>query len=366
MSETYFFIAGEVSGDLHAAKFIQRLRSKNEQAEFVGMGGDNMQAAGCRLIRHLNDMAFMGISAVLGNLDKIRENFHIAKEQLLTIKPTTLVLVDYPTFNLKIATWCRSQLPATRIVYYIPPKVWAWKRWRVHKIGRLADEILCIFPFEVDFYKQYGYKATYIGNPTLEEIKEQGYLLSWTESQPARSKPYIAVLPGSRLHEIKNCLPRMLKAALRQEGYNIVVAAMSNTKQEIYESIISATLSLNSDRQRVSVIYDDTYNIIKYAAAAIVCSGTATLETALIGCPQTAVYDLKIGPLLYRLKPLVFHIPYFTLVNIVANKQVICEWLAYRFTVNNVTNDLRDILTNRERHQTMLTDYRLILNQLKR
>lgn len=364
MNETYFFIAGEVSGDLHAARFIRKLYAKNPQAEFVGMGGDNMQAAGCKIVRHLNDMAFMGIGAVLRNLDKIRENFRIAKEQMLIIKPTTLVLIDYPTFNLKMAAWCKKHLPNTCIIYYIPPKVWAWKRWRVHKIGKLTDEILCIFPFEVDFYKQFGYHATYVGNPTLDEIKEQGYLSAWKEQMTDVSKPYIALLPGSRLHEIKSCLPRMLDAAIRQQGYDIVVAAMSNAGRDVYEQIVASVSDTIGTEKRVDIVYDNTYDILKSASAAVVCSGTATLETALIGCPQTAVYDLKIGPLLYRLKPLVFHIPYFTLVNIILDKEVISEWLAYRFTTDNVAADLHDILTNPDRCKTMLYDYQLLKNQL--
>lgn len=363
MAQTYFFIAGEVSGDMHAARFIRQLHEDDKQAQFVGMGGYNMHAAGCKLVRHLNDMAFMGISAVLKNLSKIKDNFRIAKEQLLQTKPSTLVLIDYPTFNLKIAAWCKSNLPSTRIIYYIPPKVWAWKRWRIHKIGKLADEILCIFPFEVDFYQRYGYKATYVGNPTFEQMRDNGCLSAWSANKHSTQKPYIALLPGSRRHEIENCLPRMLQAALKESEYDIVVAAMSNIADKLYKTIVSKEVKAH-DKGRVKIVFDDTYQVVKSAAAAVVCSGTATLETALIGCPQTAVYDLKIGPLLYKLKPLVFQIPYFTLVNIILNKEVIREWMAYRFTVNNVASDLHDILSNVSRRNMMLKNYQKLKIQL--
>ena len=168
----FFIIAGEPSGDLHGSRLITKIKSHQVDATFVGMGGDKMQVAGCKLVRHISDMAFMGIVAVVKNLNKVQENFRIAKSTLINEQPDVLVLIDYPTFNLKIAAFCKKHLPNTKIVYYIPPKVWAWKTWRVHTIGKLCDRILCIFPFEVNFYKRYGYTAEYIGNPTLEEIDE--------------------------------------------------------------------------------------------------------------------------------------------------------------------------------------------------
>ncbi len=343
----YFFISGEVSGDMHAARLICSLRTEYPDTCFVGLGGDHMQAAGCRLVRHISDMAFMGVADVLMHLDKVIKNIRVAKQALLEENPDVLVLVDYPTFNLKIAAWCRRVLPETKIVYYIPPKVWAWKTWRVHRIARLCDRILCIFPFEVEFYRSYGYKAEYVGNPTMETVD------SVRQFERVCKTPYIAVLPGSRRHEITRCLPRMLEAALRQTGYEVVVAGISTVDRSLYMKVIDDC----KDPARVNIVFDKTFDVLRYASVAVVNSGTATLETALIGTPQTAVYQLYVGPLLYTLRSLVFKIPFFTLVNIIAGREVIKEWLAYRFTVGNVAADLHDILTNTARRQQMLTDY---------
>ena len=329
------------------------------------MGGDMMQNAGCTLVRHISDMAFMGVVAVLGNLRKVYKNFRIAKRTLIQKRPDTLILVDYPSFNLRIAEYCKRHLPQTEIVYYIPPKVWAWKTWRVHRIGRLCDRILCIFPFEVGFYRKYGYKAEYIGNPTLADIEsflsDNRQPAAINRKPTAPPSPYIAVLPGSRRHEIVHCLPRMLDAALLQEGYRVVVAAISSVGKDIYLSAIEHC----KDKSRVELRFDQTYDIVSSARAAIVNSGTATLETALLSCPQTAVYHLAAGRLLAMLRPLIFSTPYFTLVNIIAGKEVIRELLAHLFTTDNVAADLRELLHNDTRRQAMLSDYQEIRKHLE-
>ena len=215
----YFLIAGEASGDMHAAALIAQIRQQDPQAQCAGLGGDRMEAAGCRLYQHIRHMAFMGFAAVLANLDKVRGNFRIAEEALLREQPDKLVLIDYPSFNLRIAALCKQHLPNTQIYYYIPPKVWAWKRRRVHKIARLCNRVLGIFPFEPAFYARYGYTCEYVGNPTAEEmIKIRG------ERLEVRGKT-IAVLPGSRPSEITHCLPRMLEAARRFPDYAIKVCA---------------------------------------------------------------------------------------------------------------------------------------------
>ncbi len=355
---TCFIIAGEASGDRHAARLIKTLLSQNPDTVFYGMGGDKMQQAGCTLVRHISDMAFMGVVAVVENMGKVRENIHIAKQTLLDKRPDTLILVDYPSFNLSIARFCKKHLPDTKIVYFIPPKAWAWKTWRVHRIGKLCDRILCIFPFEVEFYKHYGYKAEYVGNPTAQDVEEY---LSGTHSPATDNRSHsIAILPGSRRHEIEKCLTRMLDAALRQEGYSVVVAAMSSIEKDIYLSAIDRC----TDKSRVELVFDNTYSVVSHADAAIVNSGTATLETALLMCPQAAVYHLAGGRLLELLQPLIFKIKYFTLVNIIAEREVIHEHLAHHFTVDNVAADLNDILSNTQRRQTMLSDYKEIKGKL--
>ena len=222
-------------------------------------------------------MAFMGFAAVLRNMGQVKQNFRITEEALLFEQPDVLILIDYPSFNLRIASFCRKHLPGTRIVYYIPPKVWAWKRRRIHQIAKLCDEVLGIFPFEPDFYARYGYRCTYVGNPTAEEIGKGERLKGKGERNQT-----IVILPGSRPSEIKHCLPKMLEAARRFPDYSITVCSAPGIEDEFYTPYLSAHEALTRD----------TYASVCEASAAIVNSGTATLETALLGCPQVAVYHL--------------------------------------------------------------------------
>ena len=342
---TYFLIAGEASGDRHAAELIKQIREQDPQAQFIGLGGDQMVAAGCRLYQHIRQMAFMGYAAVLRNLGQIRRNFRIAEEALLTEQPDVLILIDYPSFNLRMAAFCRKHLPDTKIYYYIPPKVWAWKKRRVHRIARLCDEVLGIFPFEPAFYARYGYRCTYVGHPTVEE-------LSRTPRVPRdpRTPGSIALLPGSRPTEISHCLPTMLDAARRFPEYKIVVSTAPGIEDAFYAPYLREGETLTRD----------TYAAVQQASASIVNSGTATLETALLGCPQVAVYYAACSGLLRWLrwaKPLVFSIRYFTPVNIIADKEVIRECVASRFTEENVTAELQRLLTDEKYKKEMLANY---------
>ncbi len=338
----YFIIAGEASGDLHASNLIRALRGRDADAVFVGMGGDKMEEAGCRLVQHYREMAFMGIVAVLKNVGKVRRNFQIAYESLLQERPDALVVVDYPSFNLKIAAWCKKHLPETKIYYYIPPKVWAWKRWRVHKIARLSDKILGIFPFEPAFYAKYGYQADYVGNPTMDSIRH------WTKEEGQRVKEnIIAILPGSRRHEIEKCLPKMLEAARRFPDYEIVVTGAPGVEPAFYDRFL----------QGEKIVFNETYDLVSRASVAIVNSGTATLETALLDCPQVAVYHVEAGWLMRLLRPILFQIPHFTLVNIIPNREVIKEKIAYLFTVDEVAGEVERILTDDAYRQAMLDGY---------
>jgi lipid-A-disaccharide synthase len=291
-------------------------------------------------------MAFMGVLAVLRNLNKVRGNFLLAKQAMLREQPDVLVLIDYPSFNLRMATFCKKHLPNTRIVYYIPPKIWAWKTYRVHKIARLCDLILGIFPFEPDFYARYGYKCLYVGNPTMDSIRQ-------FEPDTHSASPIIALLPGSRRSEISHCLPLMLKAArqvaasITTEKYNIVVTAAPGVEDDFYKPFLIDGEQLT--RQ--------TYQVVSEARAAIVNSGTATLETALLRCPQAAVYYVALSRYLWFLQPLIFHIPHFTLVNIIAQKEVIQELVAQRFTVQEIVSELMRLLANRQYRKQMQADY---------
>ena len=361
----YFLLAGEASGDMHASALIKQIQHRQPDAAFAGLGGDKMAEAGCHLYQHIRNMAFMGFAAVLKNMGKVRRNFRIAKEALLAEQPDVLILVDYPSFNLRIASFCRKHLPATRIIYYIPPKVWAWKRRRIHRIAKLCDEVLGIFPFEPDFYARYGYRCTYVGNPTKESI--DSFQIPNQKSQIKNLKsPYlqivlykskeisnlksIALLPGSRPSEIAHCLPKMLEAARRFPEYTITICAAPGIEDDFYTPYISAHDTLTRD----------TYTCVREAAAAIVNSGTATLETALLGCPQVAVYHLACAPLIgliRPLQPLFVSIRYFTLVNILAGKEVIRECIANEFTVDKVAQELNLLLHDEVHQKEMLASY---------
>lgn len=342
----YFIIAGEASGDLHASNLIKALRVKDPQAVFVGLGGDKMRAEGCDIRVDYRDMAYMGFVAVIANLHKVRRNLRIAQQSLLLEKPDTLILIDYPSFNLRIAKFCHKHLPNTRIVYYIPPKIWAWKEWRVHQIARYCDRILGIFPFEPAFYAKHGYKCQYVGNPTADCIR------SWrleARGNEAKGKETIAILPGSRKSEISKCLPTMLAAARNVAGerYRVVVTAAPGIDDTFYAPYL-----------RGEDLTRDTYALLDNALAAVVNSGTATLETALIGCPQTAVYHVAGSKYLEKLlKPLMFKIKYFTLVNIIPDKEVIQELVASRFTQENVEMELRRLLEDEDYRVKMKTEY---------
>lgn len=346
----YFFIAGEASGDLHATELIKQIKLRDPKAEIAGLGGDQMASAGCAIYRHIRHMAFMGFIAVISHWRDVKENFRIARQALLEVRPDALILIDYPSFNLQMASFCKQHLPNTKIYYYIPPKVWAWKRRRIHKIGHLCDEVLGIFPFEPAFYAKYGYHCTYVGNPTAEEIAP----ITNHKSQITKN---IAILPGSRPSEISHCLPKMLEAARRFPNYTLTVCAAPGITDTFYTPYLRAGEALTHG----------TYATVQKASAAIVNSGTATLETALLGCPQVAVYHLSCAWLLGLLRwaqPLVFSIRYFTLVNIIPGKEVIKECVANDFTVKKVAAELKRLLTDDAYKNEMLANYKHLASLL--
>ena len=349
----YFLIAGEASGDKHAAALMAQIKQRDSQAQFVGLGGSHMATAECLLYQDIRHMAFMGFAAVLANAGQIRRNFRIAEEALLQEKPDVLILVDYPSFNLRMAAFCKKHLPATKIFYYIPPKVWAWKKRRIHRIAQLCDEVLGIFPFEPDFYAQYGYRCTYVGNPTAEQITQINRNIRNT-----RNAPTIAILPGSRESEIRHCLPKMLEAARRFADYRIVVCAAPGIEEAFYAPYLREGETLTRE----------TYEAVLQAKAAIVNSGTATLETALLGTPQVAVYHLACSGIVRLIRPwvqpLLFSIPYFTLVNIISGKEVIRELLGDEFTTEKVAAELQRLLTDEAYTKEMLANYEHLSKRL--
>ena len=344
----YFLIVGEASGDSHAATLMEALLKQDTSAKFAGLGGPLMRKQGLKCYQDYTKMAFMGVWAILCNLKQIKQNFQIAEQALLDEKPDVLILVDYPSFNLKIAEFARKHLPQIKIVYFIPPKVWAWKTKRIHKIAKLCDEVLGIFPFEPDFYATFGYKCRYIGNPTAEAIAK------WQASLPAiKREEMIALLPGSRKNEIRNCLPKMLKAA-QDYPYPVVIAAAPGLNDDFYQPYLAENISLTRN----------TWQLLAKAKLAVVTSGTATLEAALLGCPQTAVYRIILSRWLGWLRPFIFKLKQFTLVNIVAGKEVIYEAIGPKFSTNNIRHELKKLLTDEAYKQNMLAQYKHIQSLL--
>jgi len=355
----YFIIAGEASGDLHASNLMRELRIADTQAEFCFLGGDLMQAQGGKMIKHYRDMAFMGIVAVLKNARTVLKNLSDCKQAITDFQPDVLILVDYPSFNLRIARFVKENLN-TKVYYYISPKLWAWKEYRIKEIKRYVDKMFTIFPFETAFYAKHNYDVEYVGNPTVDSVctrphQDQSFADFCTENKlPA--KPIIAVLAGSRKQEIVGCLPRMVDAGLRFPDYQVIIAGAPGIEADVYNSELKG--------RDVSVVFGKTYELLQQSKAAVVNSGTATLETALIGTPEVVVYHVPLGRIGYFVKEMVVRVKYVSLVNIVAEKLIVKELLAHLFTVKNIAAELDLILNNTTYHQTMLQNYFIIKKAL--
>jgi lipid-A-disaccharide synthase len=357
----YFIIAGEASGDLHASNLMRELRNADSEAEFCFLGGDLMQeqARGGRMVKHYRQMAFMGIVAVLRNAKTVLKNLSDCKQAIADFQPDVLILVDYPSFNLRMARFVKETLNVP-VYYYISPKIWAWKEYRIKEIKRYVDKMFTIFPFETAFYGKHDYQVEYVGNPTVDSVytrpnQEQTYAEFCTENN-LPDKPVIAILAGSRKQEIVGCLPRMLEAGLRFPDYQVVIAGAPGIDMELYDSILKG--------RKVSVVFGKTYELLQQAKAAVVNSGTATLETALIGTPEVVVYHVPCGRLGYLVKDLVVRTGFVSLVNIVAGKLVVKELLAHLFTPDNIAAELNLILNDKTYRQTMLDEYSIMKSLL--
>ncbi len=347
-------IAGEASGDLHASQVMAALRRRDAAAEFVYLGGDDMrEVSGTAPVIDYRDMAFMGFSEVLRNLGRISANLRAAKEALRAARPDVLVLVDYPSFNLKVAAEARRL--GIPVAYYISPKVWAWKEWRVRTIKKLVDRMLVIFPFEVEYYaRRHHYKVTYVGNPSVGEIDaalaakpERADFMAAHGMDPRR--PYIALLPGSRRGEIRNNMSVMLEAAARFPEYAVAVAAAPGMDDGVYAPYAS---------ERVHMVRDATMPLLAYAQAALVTSGTATLEAALASTPQVACYRANGSRISYAIMHRLLKVDYVTLPNLIAGRRVIDEMLLHRCTPDAVAERLSAIIDEASpTRRQMLEDY---------
>lgn len=353
----YFVVAGEASGDLHGGHLIRELGRLDTGARFRFLGGDNMaDAAGCAPAVHFSRMAFMGFAAVIRNISVIRRILHVTRQELLEFRPDKLILIDYPGFNLRLAKWVKLHLPATEVIYYISPKLWAWKSYRLRSIRRYVDRMFTIFPFETGWYARRGYHVEYVGNPTVDSVSGflAGHDHAVSVSVSVSEKPVVALLPGSRRQEIEGCLPRMARLAPLFPEYRFVVAAAPGADTGLYKN-------LPCD---IEVAGASTYELLHSAYAAVVNSGTATLETALFGVPQVVVYNVKGGAFVRWLKRIVIKVPYVSLVNIIAGKQVVAELIADQFTVDNMAEELRRISDNGAFRAKMCGNYREIADLL--
>jgi lipid-A-disaccharide synthase len=353
----YYFVAGEASGDLHAAHLMAALRKADAQAEFRFVGGDRMTAQGGERLMHCGDIAFMGFVPVLLHLRTILTALKRCKRDIERWRPDALVLVDYPGFNLRIARFAHAL--GIPVFYYISPKIWAWKERRIHRIRRDVDRVLSILPFEVDYFRtRHGLEVCYVGNPTADEIAAFKTLPqpSLTDVLGATddARPIIALLPGSRRHEIADNLPRMLAAVSTFANFQPVVAGAPNITPDFYRAVAG----------EVTVVYDRTYALLSLSHAAVVTSGTATLETALLGVPQVVCYYTPLGKLVSLLRKWVLKVRFVSLVNLIADREVVRELIAGGMTVANLSTELQSILTDETHRKRIFAGYDLVASRL--
>ena len=351
----YYLIVGEASGDLHASNLMRALKERDPQADFRFFGGDLMKGVGGTLVKHYKDLAYMGFIPVLLHLRTIFKNMDYCKQDIVGWQPDVVILVDYPGFNLKIAEYLKKNTTIP-VYYYISPKIWAWKEYRIKNIKRDVDELFSILPFEVDFFKGHQYPIYYVGNPCVDAV--DAYQKNHAEtfdafvtSNSLSEKPIVALLAGSRKQEIKDNLPMMLEAAKPfVDKYQLVLAGAPGIDPAYYQKYVGNDVP-------VKIIFGQTYRLLQQAKAALVTSGTATLETALFRVPQAVCYYTPVGKLIAFLRRHILKVKYISLVNLVANKEVVRELVADTMTVANVRSELDALLNDEQYRGQMLKEY---------
>ena len=358
----YYLIVGEASGDLHASRLMRSLKKVDEFAEFRFFGGDLMAAEGGTRVKHYKELAYMGFVPVLLHLGTIFSNMKMCKDDIVKWKPDVVILVDYPGFNLNIAKFLKKKtnIPA---YYYISPKIWAWKEWRIRSIRRDIAEMFSILPFEVPFYeKKHHYPIHYVGNPTAQEVNEfragnqQPFEEFCTENQLDIHRPILALLAGSRLQEIKDNLPAMIEVAERFEDFQMVLAGAPSIEDKYYEQFVKGT--------PVKMVRNKTYQLLSHSTAALVTSGTATLETALFNVPQVVCYETPLPRLVRFAFDHIMSCKYISLVNLIADKEVVQEMFADRFKVDAIADQLYQLLPGKEGRERMLAEYQVVRERL--
>lgn len=354
MKSKLYIISGEASGDLHGANVMKELYASQPEIDIRFWGGDKMQAVGGTMAKHIRDLAFMGFVEVLRNIRTIFKNIRYCKEDILAFKPDALLLIDYPGFNMRIAKW--AKLNNIKVYYYISPTVWAWKENRVKAIKRDVFKLFCIFPFEVDFYKKHNYDVEYVGHPLFDEIEQ--YLAKEEQilnlQNNPENKPIVAMLPGSRKQELRTKLPVMLPLVDKYPDYHFVIAGAPSMDVEIYKELIQD--------KNVEVVYNQTYPLLQQASAAVVTSGTATLETALFEVPQVVCY---IGnSISYQIAVRLVNVKYISIVNLILDKPAVLELIQHDCKTEKIDAELNRLLFDEKHREEVLNDYKILKNSL--
>ncbi|WP_128543892.1 lipid-A-disaccharide synthase [Larkinella soli] len=345
---TYYLIAGERSGDLHGGNLIRAIRHHDPEARFRAWGGEQMEEAGATLVRHYREMAFMGFLEVVQNLGTIRKNLNDCRKDLLESRPDVLILIDYAGFNLRMARFAKRQ--GIRVFYYISPKVWAWNQKRALKIKATVDRMFVILPFEVDFYRRFDYQVDYVGNPLMDAIaafRPDPRFLPET-GLAADGKPIVALLPGSRRQEVTGILPVMLAASRQFPDYQFIVAGVSNLPRSLYDPLLAGYPD-------VPLVIDKTYDLLTVSTAALVTSGTATLETALLNIPEVVCY--RTSWISFQIASRLIAVSYISLVNLILDREAVRELTQEGLSPENATVELKKILPGGPERERQLTDY---------
>ena len=360
----YYLIAGEASGDLHASRLMRSLKARDAEAEFRYFGGDLMAAEGGTLVKHYRELAYMGFIPVLLHLPTILHNMKVCKHDITAWQPDVVILIDYPGFNLKIAKYLHRQ--NVKVYYYISPKIWAWKEYRIKNIKRDVDELFSILPFEVEFFeKKHHDPIHYVGNPTAQEVREYKDpsnlpCLGEAHNTPPKqgeTEGVIALLAGSRKQEIKDNLPAMIEATRHlADRYDIILAGAPSIPPEYYEPFLKGS--------SVRLVVNETYRLLSEATAALVTSGTATLETCMFRVPQVVCYYTPLKRFIGMMRRLVLNVKYVSLVNLIADREVVTELVADTFSVDNIRRELEKILPGGPDRQRMLKDYEEVHRRL--
>ena len=356
----YYLIVGEASGDLHASNLMRELKKQDENAEFRFFGGDLMKSVGGICVKHYKEMAYMGFIPVLLHLRTIFRNMDMCKMDIVSWNPDVVILVDYPGFNLKIASFVKEHTKIP-VYYYISPKIWAWKEYRIKDIKKNIDYMLSILPFEIEFYKKHNYEIEYVGNPCMDSVldfksKNNDGFDSFCKENGLSEKPVIALLAGSRRQEIKDNLPMMIESMKEfSKDYQIVLAGAPGIDKEYYSNYIDGD---------VKILFGKTYDILNFSKIALVTSGTATLETALFRVPQVVCYYTPMGKLLSFMKRHILKVKYVSLVNLIAGKEVVKELVADSMTIDNINKEAKSILYNVNYRENMLSEYDKIIDIL--